>query len=257
MQCPVRLAKIIVALGLLLGVKMSIQSSLCRRPASSTRRDKVPNQFRTICVAAFLMACTIPAKAVPITYTVTGIGTGCFSSVCPGDINFTDALITITAVGDTDHVILFNGVWVNSNIPISITVDGIGTGHETGFAFVDLTLPAAAGGIAGTSSAILGTISDSDFSSYDLKTAIGPITGFGGFSAIVQSTDFGEFLLQSVGQTTFTATINATPLPSALPLLGSVLGLGGVLGWRRKRARRYSSRLAHSGKSQPARFLSL
>jgi hypothetical protein len=217
---------------------MSIQLSLCRCLASLIGGNTAPHKLGTLCVAAFLMICTIPAKAVPITYTVTGIGTGCFSSsVCFDDINFTNALITITAVGDTDHVTEFSSVWLNSDLPVSITVDGIGTGHLVGFAFDDPTnVSGAAAGIAGVSAPILGTISDTDFSNYDLKTAIGPITGIGGFGfGAVHSTDFGEFLLQSVGQTTFTATINATPLPSALPLFATGLGALGLLGWRRKR----------------------
>ena len=47
--------------------------------------------------------------------------------------------------------------------------------------------------------------------------------------------DFLDLDANSSFQFATVATNSATPLPAALPLFGTVLGVGGLLGWRRKR----------------------
>jgi hypothetical protein len=46
------------------------------------------------------LGCTTPAHAGPITYALTSTGTGTF-----GGTPFTDAVVTVTLVGDTSTVI--------------------------------------------------------------------------------------------------------------------------------------------------------
>jgi len=54
------------------------------------------------------------------------------------------------------------------------------------------------------------------------------------FGVITGNSDKNS-LLKSLGGS-FTATVAATPIPAALPLFASALGLVGFLGWRRKTA---------------------
>jgi hypothetical protein len=66
-----------------------------------------------------LLLCVAPAQATPITYTVTGTATGVL-----GVFAFTDALVTITLVGDTSFV-------GNDFGSATVSVTGIGTASFT------------------------------------------------------------------------------------------------------------------------------
>ena len=62
---------------------------------------------------------------------------------------------------------------------------------------------------------------------FGLANCVGQIEG--DYSAIVPAYPYYDsFAMHPV-------TLAAAPLPSTLPLFGTVLGLGGLLGWHRKR----------------------
>ena len=186
------------------------------------------------------------AQATTITYTETSIASGSIAD--PSDpsktIVFTDALLTLHAVGDTANVQLFMGSWINIINSMDLTIEGVGPVTFTAavnFVFAQPGDPtkgkSAGGGFATGGIDILGTI-NSSFATYDLTTAFGPITDIGDFFSCVScvGTNLGNLDLTSLnGDTTFTATISQTPLPAALPLFATGFGALGLFGWRRKR----------------------
>jgi hypothetical protein len=171
-----------------------------------------------------------PADADPIDYMITAIGSGTF-----GRSTFTNAQVTLEAIGDTAAA-PSSGSFQSYTLPVTLTVTGVGSGSVSdAFVFVNQSLPVA-GFSVGTAS-ILDTLSAS-FGSYNLNSAIGPITGQRLFRPDVTfATTFGNFNLQSVGNSTFTATVSTVPGPIAgAGLPGLMFAGGGLLGWwRRKR----------------------
>jgi hypothetical protein len=194
------------------------------------------------------------AKAVPITYTETATATGTLDGTA-----FTDALVTITVVGDTSGATSCGtNCTLNTGSTNSVSVSGRTdsfTGSIVAFANANINaslfLPDA--GIADASVSnlqILGTNSTA-FATYVISNAIGPTTGVAtGNPGQAFPTLGGDLVLTDVlngfetnGQTTFTATTSQTPLPAALPLFATGLGLIAVAGWRRKRKAQASRRL--------------
>ena len=155
-----------------------------------------------------------PALAIPITYTEADTANGSLNGVI-----FNNANIVLTMSSNTTTV---NGPTNVGTLTLSINGGASVTFTDPTFAFaVDTASPP--GGAAGfTDKAIpddILDVSNGSFATYNLATAIGPLTGPTTFNADTPfPTTGGAFILTTVGSTgTFTATtacsLNRVRLP--------------------------------------------
>ena len=198
------------------------------------------------------------AGAAPITYTETATATGTLGSTA-----FTNSQITVSFAGDTSGVTsLAPGILINPAGVTTVAVAGLGTATLTGsVAAVDDQAfggagvgaegsgppPTGQGGPPSTGQAsgqggpplILG-VNAAAFTTYDLTSAIGPVTGPSTIAAgSPYQTSNGAFVLNSAGDATFTATTAASAVPE--PMSAALVGAGLIgLGLARHRARRGS-----------------
>ena len=208
---------------------------------------------RAALVVALLGFATI-VEAAPITYVQSGIASGMI-----GGSAFTNALVQLTAIGDTANVVALNLAGYGeyfANVPsaTTVTIAGIGTATVTGSldgglssrptAIYSFPTPANPGmGLPVLPYVIIGTldqppaldsftglggIGSNALLGYDLTTSIGPITAIPGgvfynVNAFVRTTagnlTFTSNLTPTM-QGTFSATV-VVPEPTSLFLLGS------------------------------------
>ncbi len=158
------------------------------------------------------------ASAAAITFTESVTASGSL-----GSTQFTNALVTLTATGDTSNVTLRGPGWFNfSWIPVSINIASLGKyAHLADVGGVgscqNNSCPTSSAAVASfsdftTQRDILDTVGGG-FSTYNLATSIGPIAGSSLINASVAfNTDQGSFQITSAGAATFTAQLANAPV---------------------------------------------
>jgi hypothetical protein len=173
-----------------------------------------------------LVAFATTASADPITYTFTTTGSGTI-----GAINFTNALATVTGVGDTS-AIFSPTVLPPNNFAIdptvfSISISGVGTATFTGtnmfigghgYIFDNQNNTTAGFGIEGDDDDILNSL----FATYALATSIGPLAG-SRMSFTSEATSLGSLTFTPTANGTFKAVVVPEPPGLTLILLGALL----------------------------------
>jgi hypothetical protein len=189
----------------------------------------------TLVAAAAFATSSLAAFADTITYTESAIGTGSL-----GKTDFTNALVTITATGDTGSVVDKGGGVFVIILPVELTVEGLGSTMFTDvIQFVSNNVGVAGVGDNTNGLGLLFT-DNSVFTTYNLQSGIGPISGPSGFNAGSSfGTADGAFVTTSFGTSTFEAVeaSSSVPEPSTIAMFGTgLLGLAGAA--RRKVLRR-------------------
>jgi hypothetical protein len=175
------------------------------------------------------------ARADIVTFNYTVTASGVF-----GTSTFTDALVTLTQVADTDDVTSDSGIYFLTPETSTVSVAGLGTATFTGPTF-DASIPGGLVGLfSGTTAgpAIL-VVNNAAFAGYDLQGAIGPLSGGATINpGSAFATSSGDFVFGSTsGLATVQVTLGTTAVPEASTLaMGGLVALVG-LGVARRRGR--------------------
>jgi hypothetical protein len=169
-----------------------------------------------------VFACSSFGSTITYTDITTASGT-------IGSTSFTSAPITISAVGDTANRQSISQGFFIDNSSASVTIGGLGTFlFTTGTRFFVNNLSSTPGfSRAGSLGAdLIDGPSNSAFSSWDMLTSIGPITGVGGILQWTLSpvlTSGGTLVLDNASAgITFSAQVSSTtPEPGTVGLLGT------------------------------------
>lgn len=178
-----------------------------------------------LAILSIFAAATLAAHADTITYTESAIGSGSL-----GKNDFTNALVTITATGNTGNVVDNGGIFVII-LPVELTVQGLGSTMFTDIIqFVSNNSFGDAGVGDNTNNRGVLFTSNSVFDTYNLQTGIGPISGAPGFNSGGSfGTADGTLITTSFGTSTFEAVTSSVPEPSTIAMFGTgLLGLAGM-----------------------------
>jgi len=192
---------------------------------------------------------TDAAKASPITYVLTGVGSGyygCLKSPCP-DL-FTNAAVTLTMTGDTSDVTTTTNGFAIGGLSGILDVAGTGTFDFSGILLGSYALFAGGGQFnvlqifsspTGFSSLSAQNFVDPPVPPYDLVSAFGPHAFQTGPRGSCSDVELDAFCWTAFTTGTLTATlasVTAVPEPASFALAGtSLLMLAAV---RRRRQRK-------------------
>jgi len=182
-------------------------------------------------LAVILLLAVGSAQASPIEYVFEGVGSGSLN----GSV-FSDASFQFVFSGDTDNLYYVDcGLCIVIANPVAngqISIDGFGTGVLTTVWDVFVNLDASSVGFAKAPEGfpqLFMPIQDY----YELDSAYGPVTSFTPSALLgVVGSSIGPLDFSNISELTFTATTTVVPIPAAVWLFGSGLGL---LGWMRRR----------------------
>jgi len=223
------------------GAENEVHPKQMKRTMKQHRQLMKTNLAQLFCGLALLGAVATVSAQTTITYTETGFLTGSL-----GGIGFSNAAVTMTAVGDPANI---NYV-TYPNLPPGLSAYSIACANVTvqiaGFSLATFTVDTYgvnAWNNYGTSGAtyimdlsmnwayVWGNGNTSP--TYDLSTAT-TFTDYEAFSSVPFSTDQGDLLITAAagnGLATFNAVVGPVPEPSTLALSA----LGGLLLFRRRK----------------------
>jgi hypothetical protein len=189
--------------------------------------------------AVVVLALAGRCEASPVTYLVTGVGTGTL-----GGSAFTDAQFLMVATADTDDVVSLSGgdAFAVDNQSALIIVGGMTAAFLDPSLTVVVPLAFIAGVATGTTGApgfALAAVENADLEFHDLTTSIGPLDGPLRMADPPPSinTTLGVLSFSSLEDGVFLAAVEtaAVPEPPTLALAG--LGGLGLLRMARRRRR--------------------
>lgn len=173
------------------------------------------------------------ASAAPITYSETGVISGSLNG-----IQFNGETIVISWTGDTSNVVDEGGGFFRNTAGANVVafdITNVGSGLFTDNMYVydnqGFVPPAAGFGSFTQAGSVIATFDAAAFGTYNLQSAIGPITN----NAFIRpdltfGTNAGGLNIVAIREvSTFQASV---PEPATLALLG--LGLAGVLRGRKR-----------------------
>ncbi len=195
-----------------------------------------------LALAAGLCFSVAQLQASPITYTLSSDASGTL-----GGMSFTDALVTITLIGDTANVVPgpvpFTDVVENTGTA-TVDVSGIGTATFTdSVGIIDTLTDTSIFGVPAVLMLDLTTWTGllletgSTFTTYGLTNSIWPVSGAGGVASGSHVTpDFATTdgdLTWTVGQSLGTATFTAVATPEQSGVI-VLLAIGLTVGLARR-----------------------
>jgi hypothetical protein len=178
--------------------------------------------------AGFLVSAPARSRAGTITYMETVDASGSL-----GSSTFSNALVTLTFVGDTANITNPSaGIFRNSPGTATVMVNGM-TAALSAAQGLDVFVNQTDGTAGIETSATILTVQNSALNNYDLTGSIGPVTGTAGGSTNTPfGTSAGDLVITSfTSQATFQAIVSASvPEPAGLLLMG--LGIAGMAATR-------------------------
>ncbi|MFN8640517.1 MAG: hypothetical protein U0802_02195 [Candidatus Binatia bacterium] len=157
--------------------------------------------------AAAALLAAAPARATPITYRLSGTGSGTVAGT-----PFTEAAYVIRAVGDTGDVVVFNAFPIPHTlvqVPVTVTmeIDGVGMAALSGDGLlVNASEGASLALFVSAPSAML-RAADFGLLGYGMQSSFGPLVLAGPpfLSQVAQPSDLGAIILDSSSAVTFEA----------------------------------------------------
>jgi len=166
-----------------------------------------------------------PAHSAPITYTLSGVGSGSL-----GGVSFSNSAFTITAFADTSDVTHFLApVFRVTNSATTISISGVGSGTLlTNSVTLDFQNPnpseASAGIFLYYQGPRLLSVFNSAFQTYELNTSFASHSGNSGIQpAFIFPTTAGDFSLSAVSSASFAASVVPEPPASILLSIPAIL----------------------------------
>ena len=194
------------------------------------------NSIRSATVVASIASALVAASAASadfIDFTITGVASGQWMNGIYQGQTFSSKAFTINARALVESVSSSNpniSIVTNSSVFISLesygdmlvtsSTDSVANRGQSRFAM----------GLS--SGALLVSLGSSAFTTWNMQSSLGPVTGTAVFNTQNWGTTYGALRFSGSSAVTMTAVVTPVPAPGAVALIG----LAGLAGSRRRRA---------------------